>query len=244
MKNILDLFDDIKNKKFKVGNKCYSEKLLNDERIPELKKFLDNEYVKNGKGIKGLIKQYNLNITPPVFRHILLFLGYELHSDRIANDYLRKVRSENAKRQYKEKTGFFKEGVQESIHHGNSIKRGIQGYYWNASKEKYVWLRSSWEYIFAKWLNEKNIIWDVEVKTYKFDNTTYRPDFFIFDENGNIKCIVEIKGYWRNRVYKYELLKKQEIVDISIIYDISQYSKNVSNDIKQWKILRKLKLSE
>lgn len=244
LEKINSLFEDFKNKKFNVGNKRYTNKLLEDERLKLLKDFLDEEYVKNGYGIKYLIKTYNLNITFPVFRAFLLFLKYELHSNTIANETLKRLRSENAKTHYKEKTGFFKKGVQENIHSSKSITRGIQGYYWNKSKSKYVWLRSSWEYIYAKWLNEHNIIWDVEVKTYNLDNTSYRPDFFIFDENNNIKSIVEIKGYWRNRVYKVDILKEKLDINVSVIYDISPYSKNVNYDIKQWKLLRKLELKE
>lgn len=244
LENINSLFEDVKNKKFNKGNKRYTDIFLKDNRVKELRCFLDEEYVKKGTGIKCLIKDYKLNITYSSLRKILIFLNYELHSNTIANDALKKRRSDNAKLQYKTKTGFFKEGVQENIHNSKSIHRGIQGYYWNKSKSKYVWLRSSWEYIYAKWLNEHNIIWDVEVKTYNLNNTTYRPDFFIFDNKDNIISIVEVKGFWRNREYKVDLLKKELQINISIIHDISPYSKNINYDVKQWKILRKLELEK
>ena len=222
-------------------------KILEHEFYGDLKEFLDEYYVKEEYGLKGLIKKYNLDITYTSFRNIVIFLGYKLHSSRIATKALKKQRSENAKKQYIEKSGFFKEGVQENIHKIN-INRGIQGYYWNVSQNKYVWLRSSWEFIYAKWLNKNNIKWDIEIKNYRLsDGTLYRPDFFIFNENDVIDKIIEIKGFWKNRVYKPEFLKNEYNINVIVIDDIIPYcDKNITlnQEIKIWKKLRKLKLNE
>jgi HKD family nuclease len=91
---INSLFEDIKNKKFKKGNKRYTDVLLKDDRVKELRNFLDEEYVKKGIGIKCLIKDYKLNITYSILRKILIFLNYELHSNTIANEALKKRRSD------------------------------------------------------------------------------------------------------------------------------------------------------
>lgn len=245
--NVKTLISDITERKFQIiigrARHKFTDLIFKDKRYKDLIKWLNDLYVKQGYGIKYLIKTYDLNITFPSFRHLILFIpGIELHSDRIATEALKKQRSENAKRQYIEKRGFFKPGCQESIKH-KSDERGIQGYYWNSSMNKYVWLRSSWEYIYAKWLNKQKIKWDVECQCYKLnDNHLYRPDFFIFDDNNNLIKIVEIKGFWKRDEYKPKLLNEQLDIDVVIIDNITPYKEN--NDEKTWKNIRKLKLSK
>jgi hypothetical protein len=246
-KKINELLIKIVNKEFKEGNRKLTDKIKKHPYFIYLKEFLDEYYVKEGYGIKSLIKKYELSITYTSFKNIIVFLGYELHSNKIATEALKKQRSENAKKQYINKTGFFKDGIQENIHKMNT-NRGIQGYYWNDSLKKYVWLRSSWEFIYAKWLNKNNIIWDVEIVSYRLsDGTIYRPDFFIFNENNEIKKVVEIKGYWKNRLYKTFLLKEEYNVDIITIENIKPYCDNkltLNEEINIWKSLRKLKLNK
>lgn len=102
-------------------------------------------------------------------------------------------------------------------------RTGIGGKY-RKLDGSYVWLRSSWEYAYAKWLDDRLIWWSFEKEQYKLsDGTSYRPDFFIHDDNGNIIKIVEIKGYWDNRAYKADLLRKEYSIDVIMIDDITQY---------------------
>lgn len=246
--NVKSLISDISDRKFQIikGRSRYkfTNKILQDSKYKDLKEFLDDIYTKQGYGIKYLIKTYNFNITYSSFRHLIMFLpNIELHSDRIATNGLKKQRSENSKKQYKEKRGWFKPGVQESIKH-RSDARGVQGYYWNESKQKYVWLRSSWEYSYAKWLNKQKINWDVEVQGFRLqDGHLYRPDFFIFDENNKLIKIVEIKGYWKRDEYKPKLLNEDLYnIDVIIIDNIKPYQEY--NDLKTWKNIRKLKLNK
>jgi hypothetical protein len=58
--------------------------------------------------------------------------------------------------------------------------------------------RSSWELLFAKWLDLSGIKWQYESKTFDLVNTTYTPDFYLpeFD------CYIEIKGWWRDDAKK------------------------------------------
>ena len=246
--NVKSLISDISNRKFQIikGSARYkfTDKILKDPRYKDLRELLDDVYIKQGYGIKYLIKTYNFDITFPSFRHLIIFLpDIELHSDRIATDALRKQRSENLKKQYKEKKGWFKPGIQESIKH-RSDARGVQGYYWNESKQKYVWLRSSWEYSYARWLNKQHVNWDVECRSYRLkDNHLYRPDFFIFDDNNNLIKIVEIKGYWKRDEYKPKLLNEDlNDIDVIIIDNIKPYQEK--KDVETWKNIRKLKLNE
>lgn len=65
--------------------------------------------------------------------------------------------------------------------------RGYAGYYKN------IYLRSSYEYAYAKLLDEEKVEWGYEQKTYDLGYRKYTPDFFIYG-NGQLKYIVEIKS--------------------------------------------------
>lgn len=241
---IRSFFSDLGDGKFKIGYRKLNDSVKDDYRYQKVYDWLYEKYVVVGMGFKSIIKDFELPICYNMLRQFINFIGFQVHSNTKANDFLKKRRSKIAKDAFVKKTGFFKDGIQENIH-AKRITRGIQGYYWNSSKEKYVWLRSSWEFIYAKWLNShKNIIWDVEAEQYNLGNTSYRPDFFIYDSNGNVTSIVEVKGYWKNRLYKVSLLKEQINVPITVVDDIRPYCQNnINEEIRLWKTIRKLKLS-
>ena len=248
IENVKSLLNDITDNKFvndkgRVANKKdrYT-KIQEDVRYVDLYNFLITEYVENNQGIKYLIKYKELNISYSVLRKLILKFGLELHTPNKISDHLRNIRSINARKQLAEHSGFFSHEVQKNTH---SKIRGLQGYYYNSTINKYVWLRSSWEYIYAKWLNSHNIKWDVECKTFKLSEETYRPDFFIYDNNDNLVSIVEVKGFWQNRLHKYyELKESYPELNLSLITDISPYTENYKRDKNTWKELRKLELNE
>jgi len=65
--------------------------------------------------------------------------------------------------------------------------------------------RSSWEYLYAKWLDKNKIKWSYEVKTFNLGQLTYTPDFYLSEKD----LYIEIKGYWRNNAKrKFELFKE------------------------------------
>lgn len=70
----------------------------------------------------------------------------------------------------------------------------------NGKREWYhnIAFRSTWETLFAKWLDLSNIKWQYESKTFDLGNTTYTPDFYLPAFNHYI----EIKGYWRKDAKK------------------------------------------
>jgi len=77
-----------------------------------------------------------------------------------------------------------------------SFKSRRQGYYISKLGIKY-WFRSSYEFRFAKILDEiEGLLWEYESKSYKvnIDNriTVYLPDFIIPSRN----LIIEVKGYF------------------------------------------------
>jgi len=204
----------------------YSEFLI-------LKKELEDLY-NSGYGFKRIAKLIDLSYTKTRF----LFSLCEIKTRKgqsIVTDELRKLRSENSKKHYKNRTGYFKTFERRT----NKSIRGVQGYYYNKWFNKYVWLRSTYEYIFAKWLDFQNIKWDIEVEMFKLKDSWYRPDFFIYKNNKVVK-IVEIKGYKYRENEKSNELNKQLNIDVIQIENINPYIINSSygKELKLWKKVR------
>ena len=246
--NVKTLLNDITDNKFvndkgKIPNKKDKyTKIKEDTRYLDLYNFLKYEYIDKEQGIKYLIKYKNLNVSYSIFRTLIINSGLSLHPANVITNHLRNIRSINANKQKAEHSGFFSHEAQKNTH---GKIRGLQGYYYNSVLNKYVWLRSTWEYIYAKWLNAHNIKWDVECKTFVLSKESYRPDFFIFDNENNLVSIVEVKGFWKNRLHKYyELQELHPELNLSLITDISSYTENYKKDKNVWKSLRKLKLNE
>jgi len=65
-------------------------------------------------------------------------------------------------------------------------------------KYKGIWMRSSWEIKYAKYLDKNNIKWLYESKTFDLGNTTYTPDFYLPEFN----LYIEVKGWWRDDAKK------------------------------------------
>jgi hypothetical protein len=129
-------------------------------------------------------------------------------------------------------------------HITTTICKGVQGYYFNKSLQKYVWLRSSYEYIYAKWLDTQNVLWDVEVQSFRLnDGRYYRPDFFIYNKKMKLKKIVEVKGgfdLWNRDKHKQLKLDKIEIVLIRKITDFLEKGKSLNQERELWKAIRKM----
>lgn len=68
------------------------------------------------------------------------------------------------------------------------MNRGYAGFY------KGYYLRSSYEYAYAKYLDYFSIDWDYEVKVFDLGYKLYKPDFFFYDHKSEIIKIVEIKS--------------------------------------------------
>jgi hypothetical protein len=186
-----------------------------------------------GYGLKSIARKIGLTSTR--VRTLFSILGIEINKgNNIAYDKTREIRSENLKSLYKNRAGWFKTFDRKT----NKTSRGIQGYYYNRVRKKLVWLRSTYEYIYAKWLDHHNIEWDVEQQTFQLENTTYRPDFFIY-EKGTLNKIVEIKGFWDRGIVKTKELSKKLDIEIILIKDIKPYIKTTYNkEILEWKRLR------
>ena len=80
---------------------------------------------------------------------------------------------------------------------------------------KKIKMRSSYEIAYAKYLDNLNIIWEYEAKTFDLGNTTYTPDFYIPYKD----LYIEVKGYWRgNAKTKFNLfIKKYPHINIVLL---------------------------
>jgi|SRR5690625_15960 len=72
------------------------------------------------------------------------------------------------------------------------MNRGYAGFY------KGNYLRSSYEYAYAKYLDYYSIPWSYETEVFDIGFKKYKPDFFLYDQNRSIDKIVEIKSRDKN----------------------------------------------
>ena len=198
------------------------------------------KYYNDGNGFKTIAKELGISYTET--RGLLIrWLSIPTRKGmNVITDALRDKRRINA---LGEKSNFYN-WVERRPDMAKKQTKSIQGWYENRKHEK-VWLRSSLEYIYAKWLDESKIDWKPEVQTYKGDGESYRPDFFIY-EKGNLKEVVEVKGnYFDNvdsRSEKAIRVCKKNNVKLVLIRDIKPYLPQGSfyhKELKQWKELQK-----
>ena len=236
-------FTEVKNKIVRLGKEQIFHKTINNKDLKNKLKNILEKYYNEGYGYKLLVKNVNLNeFTYSVCRRVLKDLNIKVRTgNNVITDNLKLVRAENARR-----IGTFKNWPVLKPELIKNNKRFIGGYYYNNSKNKYVYLRSSWEYAYAKWLDDNKFIWDVEVKQYALkDGLLYLPDFFIY-ENDKIKKIVEIKStfYYTSadrmkKFYQFKEIYKNhfEIELINLLEDILKLGNytSKSNLARLWK---------
>lgn len=194
-------------------------------------------YYAAGNGFKIIAKELGLSYTQ-TRRLLLVWLEIEGRKGMsVVTDQLRKRRSENARG---EKSPFYN-WIEKYPELAKTQTKSLQGWYKRKNGHK-VWLRSCLEYIYAKWLDSNDFLWNTEAKTLKGRGETYRPDFFIYDIDGKLVRVVEIKGnYFDNidkRSEKAERICESHGVSLEIIKNISPYIKVGSyyhKELKEWK---------
>jgi hypothetical protein len=93
----------------------------------------------------------------------------------------------------------FPTGIPETTRQNRNLKserrttmgRKVRGYggWYNG-----VYLRSSLEFAYAYYLDHIGVKWLFEKELFHIGSTTYKPDFFLYDDTGNLTKIVEMKG--------------------------------------------------
>ncbi len=193
------------------------------------KKYLKEKY-NEGYGTSTLAQ--SIGITKSVCRVLLLnWWGIRMRKGRdVVTGIVRKFRSERVSG---EKNPWYDWPSKHKIHNS----RGIQGWYLRQNGT-YVWLRSTWEYIYAKWLEENNIEWEYEVNVFELDDGgRYLPDFFIY-KNHKLDHVVEIKGFNKDSRYKSGLLEAQYKIKVVLIESVKNYCKDYQKELKEWKRIR------
>ena len=227
IQEIKDWFEIYKKRK----NKNRQEWVLQNP-IPGKEK-IESLYEK-GYGYKTFAKVFGE--SPIVVRDMMIkYLNINYRKGIFVTDTLKKDRKrraliDNNFRDWPNKRPHMLDGKVKST--------GIQGFYKNKDG-KYIWLRSSWEYIYAKWLDKQNHLkWEVEPDVFVLSNgENYRPDFKVIDTISNRTYYVEVKGtfYTENRDHKPVLLKEMGY-DIVTITDVLPYTNLTYNEeLKLWK---------
>lgn len=212
----------------------------------DLKENLAHLYHIDGLGYKMIVKILDINeCSYSSLRTLFKKLDIKTRKGtNVITNKLKQMRSENV------------QGINNPWHdwpnkkpelHSNS-KRYLGGWYFNKAKNKDVYLRSSWEYAYANWLDNNGYDWDVEVCSYLLsDGRYYRPDFFIY-ENNTLVEIIEIKAKFLDcehvRIDKYNMFKQEYLVNSKILYKDDIFEKlNISyhKNIKDWKRIRRTK---
>jgi len=181
----------------------------------------------SGYGMKILSREIGISYTN--FRTIFLkYLGLKCRTGtNVITKKLREFRKEKAA-----KEGYFKNWPTTMPFLLQS--RGLQGWYESKQHGKKIWLRSSWEFIYCRWLEEQGILYDYELRSFKLKSgKSYRPDFFLQNNT-----IIEIKApRYNDRKWKYEAFKEEfPEYNLVVITDVKPYCKrSYVTDIKEWK---------
>lgn len=199
-----------------------------------------NSYIKtkydSGIGLKLLARELKISYTK--MRRLMEHLELPIRTGRnVVTEHLCAVRHTNA---------VIQGGWRNKKTKNKNTERGVQGYFFNQSKQQYVWLRSTYEVILAKWLDKNGMDWAVESHQWMIGTQSYRPDFFIYENNELVK-IIEVKGYYKNRLWKFEELKKEpslQNVEFCLIDNITPFldGNTYLGELKWWKQNRLLKL--
>jgi len=98
---------------------------------------------------------------------------------------------------------------------GRIFKSIRRAYYYNK-----VCMRSSWEVLYAKYLDSNNLEWFYESKTFDLGDCTYTPDFYIPKYN----LYIEIKGWFhgktKEKFEKFEVLYPEINIELLMEKDL------------------------
>lgn len=89
------------------------------------------------------------------------------------------------------------------------------GFYYDSPLQGKIYLRSSYELAYVKYLDSIGELWYYEIETFDLGSTTYTPDFFL----PRIDKFIEIKGYmFPCRKIKIDKFLEQYPWDLEILY--------------------------
>lgn len=153
----------------------------------------------------------------------------ELHSNYIDGRTFRKIPCKDCGKILSLSKYIYCKKCSEKLYSGrNHYQFGKQSKHGQTINYKGIYMRSSWEGIFANFLDNNNIKWLYESKTFDLGDCTYTPDFYLPETEEYI----EIKGWWRDDAkYKFELFK--------IFYPNEKIQVLMQKDFRELKLLKK-----
>jgi len=90
-----------------------------------------------------------------------------------------------------------------------------KGSYYDSCLQGKIWLRSTYELAYAKYLDEHKILWMYEMETFDLGDTTYTPDFFL----PQFEKFIEIKGWMRKEYQeKIDKFREQYPWDLEVLF--------------------------
>ena len=216
------------NWKLKNGKYCCSEY---DSSCPAIRK-------KNSEGLKKAYERgdkdtehldgYRAWCKGKTYEEVLGKEKAKKYKEKISEAAVRRF-EEMSDKELNEFSNSVSKGLKESDGNIGGIREGTNKWrgcwYYNKNEGEEVWLDSSWEKKFVKWLDEKNVKWKRNTEkfdyTYKNKNRKYIPDFFLPDN----EIYIEVKGYkkekdeakWRDFPYKLELFQRDRLKENNII---------------------------
>jgi DNA-binding NarL/FixJ family response regulator len=198
LKGILDR-NGVDTKSIMTKNKNLPKQLFD-------KKYLIEEYLTKHKPFKHIAKE--LGVSATTVKRYLIKHGIELRTDALKDGY---------------KHGYIEgRSGADSPTFGRDATHG-KGQ-WMCLDGKWVYMRSSWEVTVAKFLFLKGYNYKYEEVRYDLGDTTYRPDFFIYKENGELDFIIEVKGWYKDEFVRKLMLFKTLYPDIDyVLLDKSDY---------------------
>lgn len=181
--------------KIKISEKIKGN--WNDNRRDEYsKRMINNNPMKDLKNREKMIKSLKITLNLPEIKK------------KMSESKRGKSRSEEIK--IKISKNSYRRGKppapSSSYGHGSYYESPLQGK---------IWLRSTYELAYAKYLDSKNILWYYEIETFDLGDMTYTPDFFLprYDK------FIEIKGYMRKEAKeKIDKFLEQYPWDLNILF--------------------------
>jgi len=151
---------------------------------------------KNQLKINNHLAIYNLDRkgkNHPMFGRTLS----DLTKQKISNKHKNKVLTEAHKKKISKKMKGTRKGKDNPMF--NKVTTSKRGNY------NGIYMRSSWEIAYAKYLDKNNIKWQYEPEHFEIEDTCYTPDFYLPKQD----LYIEIKGWWRDNAKKrFELFKQ------------------------------------
>ena len=114
--------------------------------------------------------------------------------------------------------------------------RGYFGFHINWENKK-LFLRSKLEYIYASYLDSIKQKYSTEDNIYLINDKSYKPDFFLYDNNNNLIKIVEVKD---RELYaeEYRTQFSKYFFSISIPYEVlvvtKKFAMEKNIDVENW----------